>query len=358
MTGRDGAPATRIPALDGLRAVSIVLVLLHHVQGTPGAPTALGPLARALDAGNLGVRVFFVISGFLITGLLVRELQASGTIALRRFYYRRTLRIFPPAYVFLAVLALLTAAGMTQLRSWDIVAGLTYTMNFYLGEWTPRQWPVGHLWSLAVEEQFYLVWPAVLLWLGVRRGTALLVALALVVPVLRLAAVFGVLPAPLAAVSPFLLFADWLAIGGLMAMMLPRALQSARYRSLRASGWWTVALAASALAAWTAFGHWRVRELTLIWTIVAVAFIVDQTTMEAPPRPIRLLAWAPVVWVGRLSYSLYLWQQLFFDRYSGHWWTAFPLNVVLAFAAAAASYYGVERPILAWRDRARHATAA
>lgn len=130
----------------------MLLVLLHHASGTTGAPKWLETASSALDAGNLGVRVFFVISGYLITGLLMHELAATGTISQRMFYWRRTPRIFPSAYVVLATLVRLTATGVVALIPRELLAGAAFTINFVLGERTPRTWSIGCLWSLAVEE--------------------------------------------------------------------------------------------------------------------------------------------------------------------------------------------------------------
>ena len=108
--------ATRIPSLDGLRAISIVAVVLGHMAGTRGFPAALTAIIRnpIVDFANLGVRVFFVISGFLITGILIDESARTGGISLKRFYYRRTLRIFP-AYI--ALLLVMTALDAMRVVS-------------------------------------------------------------------------------------------------------------------------------------------------------------------------------------------------------------------------------------------------
>lgn len=148
----------RIPSLDGLRAISIVMVLVAHASGTRlfPVPASAGNL---LGLGEFGVHVFFVISGFLITGLLLDELARTNRVDLRRFYLRRALRIFPPYYTYLAVVFLLALAGALQLAPRDMAHGLTYTSNYY----PARSWFLGHTWSLSVEEQFYLLWPAVLM---------------------------------------------------------------------------------------------------------------------------------------------------------------------------------------------------
>src|SRR5262249_33221200 len=125
----------------------------------------------------------FVISGYLITSLLLREFDASGTISLRRFYFRRTLRIFPAYYTFIGVLLLLSAAGLVGLTRANMGHALTYTTNYF----PERSWDIGHTWSLSVEEQFYLLWPATLVLAGRRRGLSIAASLVVLCPLIRLA---------------------------------------------------------------------------------------------------------------------------------------------------------------------------
>ncbi len=157
-----------LASLDGIRCLSILAVLWHH---SPHAYTV--PSTR----GFLGVDLFFVLSGYLITTLLLRERDATGTISLRAFYMRRSLRIFPLYYLVLFG----QAAWLWHSKSGTAVANdyfaifpyyATYTAN-----WAAKENLFAHAWSLAVEEQFYLVWPPMLLWLGVRRSLALLLGL-------------------------------------------------------------------------------------------------------------------------------------------------------------------------------------
>ena len=161
----------RIRSLDGLRAVSIILVMISHLIGVRGflVPEAAG---RVFELGELGVRVFFVISGFLITSILLRELAEHNSVDLVRFYFRRTLRIFPPYYLFVLVLAIVQAIGLITLNPGDLSHALSYSSNYH----PQRSWFVGHTWSLAVEEQFYILWPAILLLLGKRKGLVLALA--------------------------------------------------------------------------------------------------------------------------------------------------------------------------------------
>jgi peptidoglycan/LPS O-acetylase OafA/YrhL len=168
----------RVPCLDGLRAISISLVLLDHLPGCSGFPISLEQehAWKLSGVGTLGVGVFFVISGYLITTLLLRELTNRGGIDLGKFYFRRTLRIFPAYFALVGLVGGLAAAGVIQLLPGDLLHAVTYTMNYH----SPRAWWLGHAWSLAVEEQFYLLWPAVLLLFGRERG--LYGALAVVAP--------------------------------------------------------------------------------------------------------------------------------------------------------------------------------
>ena len=134
----------RIQSLDGLRAISILLVLVGHLEGTRNfAPRFSEWLG---DYANLGVRVFFVISGFLISRLLIDEYATTKTISLYNFYARRTLRIFPAFFAYIGVIALATFLGFIYVKGPDYAYALTYTMNYY----PERGWYLGHLWSLSV----------------------------------------------------------------------------------------------------------------------------------------------------------------------------------------------------------------
>ena len=195
---------SRIPSLDGLRAISILAVVVGHGVPIFGIQSHLmGHL------GNFGVRVFFLISGFLITTLLLKEWDATGGISIKNFYIRRALRIFPAFYVYVGVVGVLAALGLIELYKGDMMHALTYTMNYHM----KRAWYLNHIWSLAVEEQFYLLWPAALMLAGPRRGRMGVAAVLFLAPLIRLVMYFGFDASYTALMRHFQAVSDALATG-------------------------------------------------------------------------------------------------------------------------------------------------
>ena len=306
------------PDIEGLRAVAVLLVLIYHA----GLP---------LENGFLGVDVFFVISGFLITGILLRELMDSGTIAWARFVGRRVRRLLPAAILVLVVTAAVTWFAVPGLRrreiGTDIAGAALYGVNWlfahravdYLASDT-RPSPVQHYWSLAVEEQFYVVWPLalvvlafVLRRLGRRpspRSVGLLLA-ALAVPSFGYAVWLSALD-PAKAYFVTTTRAWELGVGAALAVWCasreahphPAPPRTAWARHLPAMVGW-LGLAAVLGAAWrlpadaATPGPW-----TLVPTVGAAAVL---WAGGAGAGPVRVLGTRPMVWVGGLSYSLYLW---------------------------------------------------
>ncbi len=145
--------AQRIPCLDGLRALSIALVLYSHARLTHGFPIAHWiQTPRGRLAGSAGVCLFFIISGYLITTLILNEKQRFGYVSLKNFYIRRSLRIFPAFYLFLVVAVILRHTGFAPFSNVSLFASAAYWRNFY--NTPPHDYVLRHTWSLSIEEQF------------------------------------------------------------------------------------------------------------------------------------------------------------------------------------------------------------
>jgi peptidoglycan/LPS O-acetylase OafA/YrhL len=344
--GRVQSSNARVASLDGLRAVSISLVIFGHLVGTHGFPVV--PQAAASFLASLGVRVFFVISGFLITGLLLAERENKGYIRLSTFYFRRAFRILVPYYVFIVAVALATRQGWVKLAPGDMAYALAYASNYH----AHGAWAFGHTWSLAVEEQFYLLWPALLVLFGVRRSLFFAAAYLAIAPCWRVF-LWYFHPAAGAGIGhTFGTVADSLAAGCVLAGMREKFWQTARYRTLLASRWF--ALVPLAILA-TGVVETKPRLAFTIGAVLVnlgVALCIDRCLRFPGSLSTRVLSLRPLVIVGQASYSIYLWQQLFLDRSSASWKAAFPMNLIFVVVVATIARQLVEKPSLTARVRA------
>lgn len=337
-------PPRRLPALDGVRAIAILLVLAGHFVGVPGVAVS-------------GVTLFFVLSGFLITRLLHVELAESGQIRLGRFYWRRACRIIPAYLAWVGVTWLILGDFSKPDDRRSMLGLLTYTYNYI----TPSGYGFNSIihpaWSLAVEEQFYLFWPLGLSLLSIRRARrALLAFLGIVVAWRFAASVTLQLPQT---------YLDWAFEANAGALAL--------------GCWLAVHKMEGGSTTWTRFARPRWLTVTVgivvgsialglpavggaaVWAVpfaALVMLLVVSVALESEPG--SMLGHPLLRWIGSISYPLYLW----------HLWglaigerLALPhsLQLVVAVAAsvilASTSYYLLERPILHWRD-ARHRRSA
>ena len=323
--------ATRIPSLDGLRALAIGLVLLCHFTDYPD----LARLASMILGryGHAGVRIFFVISGFLITTLLLQERNRFGRIDVKKFYVRRAYRILPVAYLYMIFV---TAAFFSTLTAKDIAVSFTYSTAYV----NDRPYVLTHLWSLSVEEQFYLVWPAIVV-ISVVLARWVAVGVVVGAPIIRLL----MMTAHLGQSRLLPISADALAIGCLLALLQPRLSNISFFKRPSCRAIWILALAIPALAA-----GGRTYQCVLMPIFDVAVALGIQSAIRAK---YSLFNAAIPVWIGRVSYSLYLWHMPFSELSRRVWYTRFPINIVLSFLVAATSYYVVEQPILRFRDRKR-----
>jgi peptidoglycan/LPS O-acetylase OafA/YrhL len=314
----------RIPSLDGLRAISISLVVLGHLAKTGHTPR----IFWSYYAGT-GVCIFFVISGFLISTILLQEHERTSTINLRQFYIRRAYRIFPAAFFFMAVAFI---AYWPQFRWYHMLAGVLYVANF--DPWRP--WIFGHLWSLSVEEQFYFLWPSVLKrWY--RYRLRILLAVMVLAPIGQALLYFFKVQG--GNIGAFPGVAANLAAGCLLAMVFPRM--------PKISGWLALVMSLAIVAVPVFDANTPVRTLFMTFVLQPVFYLsIAGVILHVVQVPYWFLNWAPITFLGRISYSLYLWQQPFCadpQLRSG-------ILVVFSIAMACLSYYYVELPMLRKRD--------
>jgi peptidoglycan/LPS O-acetylase OafA/YrhL len=365
--GRDGEGGLAYqPALDGVRAVAVLAVLLFH-----------GGVAF-LPGGFLGVDAFFVLSGFLITSLLLAERAKHGRIRLGAFWGRRARRLLPALLVLLVVVALVARVvlppfELTALR-WDELAALGYAANWRMiyrgGDYftqTSAPSAMQHTWSLGIEEQFYLLWPLiVVIVLAISKKGLLAIAVGG-------AAASAVVAAATDDVNRAYFGTDTraqaLLIGCAAAILLANAAQAARpvvtsavairlaavaarQRQRRRLGV-AAALGAATFAVLLSTANGEDRWLYhggLTVAALAVAAVIVHAVASPTSPTARALAFAPLVWLGRISYGVYLWHWPLFqfvnaDRTGLTGPALLAVRIGLTFAVAAASYVLVERPI-------------
>jgi peptidoglycan/LPS O-acetylase OafA/YrhL len=315
------------PELDGLRGIAILVVLAAHT-GVPGFSDG---------GGGAGVTLFFVLSGYLITSMLLAEKAKYGRVDFRAFYIRRALRLFPALAAVLVVVVLLVVAGLMPQEAREgvdyriVLAGVVcYVANWVAVAGQPIGM-LGHTWSLAVEEQFYILWPALLL-LGLRLGRQ---RFALIV----LLFIF--------ADTPYRLWLDL--HGGFMhvfvgtdtrgdALLFGCVLALLETRWNLVVGW--LGLAGVLVLAITWPGD---PGLGLQILFIPGAALVSTLAVAGCPS---ILAWSPLAFVGRISYGLYLWHGLVI------WWhLPWPVAVPLCIGIACVSYFVLEQPFLRLKGR-------
>jgi len=333
-----------IPGLDGIRAVSVSAVVLGHL-----------PLRHS--AAAQGVSAFFVLSGFLITTLMLREKEKTGTLSVRKFYIRRALRLLPAFYTFWALYIVLDRVFQHGHPWTEYLAAALYYLNYYVIIFHPTNVAMAHTWSLAVEEQFYLIWPWAFLFFS--RSTKTL-ARFLVVTIISVWVyrfiLFRMGATPDRIDLAFDSRADQLAVGCLLAVILASA--RARIVISRFSGYWLSILAIAAAAASIGLA-WRfsfayTSPFGLAVDGLVTALIITQAIACSDMLPWRLLETPPMKYVGRISYGVYLYHWIgdkaVITLVAKYGWAA---EIVTAFAlaigAATLSYYLIERRVAKYK---------
>ena len=352
----DPVLARTIPSLDGIRALAVLCVIWGHGAATLPQTELVSFLRTYLPGGYFGVQAFFVLSGFLITTLLLRELGKTGRISLAGFYRRRAYRILPALFVFLTVVTVLAATGaISGVGPRDIISPALFLRDYWPLD---GSWWTGHTWSLSVEEQFYVLWPLAVILMPRTVAVKVLVIGVLLSPFIRVGT--SLLPfVPEGAVTyMFYTRADALMIGCLLAYgagqnWFQRVTEWVFARRLQ---WAVVIWLPVSWAMTSRFEGLWMYTVGYVGDALAVAILIVWM-IRAPTSPFgRFLNWRPVVHVGLISYSLYLYQQLFLTHHNDTWFGGLTVIGLLALLLTAeASYLLVERPFLRLRIRREHA---
>jgi peptidoglycan/LPS O-acetylase OafA/YrhL len=293
------------------------------------------------------VDIFFGISGFLICSRLIEELRGRGEIDLKKFYVRRAFRILPPAVVYLLAVAVLSLTGVTHtpLRQW--VGALLFYGNYVKNP----VWQVGHFWSLAIEEHFYLFWPVLLAWIGVRRSGF---AAVLMIAGIFLLRCYG-------AERHYIIFPNYgsrtdLRMDGLLWGCIVAVMASVPGWRKRMGRMLTPGVFLGLLAMYVVSVVYPTDSAVYLFVIppmqaALIPFLLVATVLHPGSWAGRFLEWVPCRKLGRISYSLYLWQQLFLTWvpfFPGKlvWLQWFPVNMAGALMCAVGSYYVIERPMI------------
>ena len=364
-----------MPALDGLRGLAILLVLCYHSR-QPGANVSGFTAEKVYYAlaswGWSGVDLFFVLSGFLITGILLDSKVAP--FYFRNFYARRTLRIFPLYYGILILLFVVLRPTIEANE--DYRAALhhqywfwTYTHNWWMAITNPNVKPLTHLWSLAVEEQFYLFWPLIVRHCGKRAIALWCIFFTFAAPILRTGLVLlGVSPLSIQWATVCRL--DTLSVGGLLAVLVRTGIDLSRLAN------WVGLLAIGATALSVALAiicqpHNLLQTLGLL--VLALLFgagLMYAVSLPSRHIAVRCLEWKPLRFVGRVSYGIYVFHWFVVLQLNNHWKTvglspglgnqiAF-LMVLLSISLmlATLSWYLYERRFLAFKNHFTVASSA
>ena len=342
----------RVPAFDGIRGVAVLLIIWTHI----GLVHVISLSAKPVG-GFLGVDAFFVLSGFLITALLLREQTNRGRFRFGAFYRRRALRLFPVIVAFvIAHYVFSRALHLSAAREHSSVLAMLFYYTNWKAAWAPPlAVAFGHLWSLAVEEQFYLFWPIVVAVLGVRaraRTVVLVIGSAIVFVAVRRGIMWqhGVSWNRLIVGTDTR--ADTLLVGALLAHLWVRG--RVPQRGVIAAAWASTAfflvcvVRCEPSSAFLYLGGFTAIAIAVALVLLAV--------LETNWSGVRFLELRPLRAVGRVSYGLYVWHPLVFVWvwwYTRHWNRGARLTAALG--ATALVTYGswklIEQPFLRWKDR-------
>lgn len=344
----DKMKASYIPAFDGIRALSILLVSISHLGFEHIIP------------GGLGVTIFFFISGFLITRLLIEEFDKSNTIGLKNFFIRRLIRLYPPLIFFLIVMSALILIIESNINLKELAAAIFYYENYYVVFSNHEVIRFKILWSLAVEEHFYLFFPLLFLFLFPKRKFLLVVIIALAVIsfLLRLSIALRYEANNYSEISTYSLThlrADSIMYGCLLSMIL---YADKRQQFLKFSSHIAVFIVSAGLLLFTLLLRDEFFRQTFRYSLQGIALLFLIPPILYHPKYISLrnfLSVKPLLLIGKLSYSIYFshWVALYialryFTKGGVEWYVGY---IIITFAVAYISFNWVEKPMATLRKK-------
>jgi peptidoglycan/LPS O-acetylase OafA/YrhL len=338
-----------LPGLDGLRGIAIIIVLLSHIfKGTQYAKSF---------PGDTGVEIFFVISGFLITSLLLKEKMTTGHISLKHFYIRRILRILPLAYLFLITLAILNALLSLNIPFRAFLSATLFYQN--IPKLSDHNWFIAHFWSLSVEEQFYLSFPFLLVY-DLNKYIKATILIIVVVPIVALlgytkTGIFyssSVVHAAAFVVINLFSKTVCILVGSLLSIMMYKGFF--QFKSNSFNRLLSLLLLVIAVLIHTETSVINIPHCGLLLFPLIIGIVIMLNLNEASLLT-RLLANPVITYIGLISYSLYIWQQLFSspdDRLLKS--LSIGKNLILMLMVAIASYHLYEKPFIRLKKRIKN----
>jgi peptidoglycan/LPS O-acetylase OafA/YrhL len=335
-------PGSRIPVINGLRGLAILMVVANHATLFSQQPGKLWS-----QSGLLGVDIFFVLSGYIITRRLMMEQQRNGSVNIKSFYIRRAFRILPLVFAYLIALCVISYfVDSLNLSRNEFVGTVLFFRNYQEALHPGMGIYTSHFWSLSIEEHFYLLWPALFLWAGRKLALPLAAFGAIGCALWRLHDRLHPVTIP----SHFRVMRtdfrmDGLLVGCALAILLTNPnVTRFIYRNFPKE----TPLFCAFLIFFNELhtgGESSLTTYLLIAVALASMLIVEEGLAH------QWMSSRALVWLGTISYSLYVWQQLFLYRPArdilplGHL-SVFPFNIVCALLVAASSFYFIERPAI------------
>ncbi|MFA9438488.1 acyltransferase family protein [Uliginosibacterium sp. sgz301328] len=351
----------RITELTGLRCLAVMMVVIGHAQQTTqgGYSGWLLPL-KLFSNGYQGVLIFFVLSGFLITSILISEYGNTGKIDFVRFYCRRALRIWPASYAVILAIVLLSAIGLINVARQQSVFAALHLWN-YSGPLGLKEvhashpdgvWYFGHFWSLALEEQFYWVWPPLLIFLLRFKNEKILPGLIILIPIVRMAT-YVLFPGLRDYLGMMLHTSVDAMLIGCYAALKQEKIKSMMDSSKHTNIFCTISIVILFFAmpsiANNYGGYWNATYGRTVEAILAAVLMLSIINIENFWLS-KILRAKIFVFIGTISFSLYLWQQVLLGK-GAPLAFKFPFNIIQAVLLASLSYWFIEMPFLRIKNK-------